>query len=80
MFGESGASAKNCNWSAALTQWLKQKRLSSNANVAVGPHRERFLPRRLAHHEFSPIVQRTPACANTFHQRLAILNLVRTRL
>jgi hypothetical protein len=80
MFGESGASAKNCNRSAALTQWLEQKQWSSNVNVAVGQHRERFLPDRPTQRGLSPFVQRTPACANAFRRRLAILNLVRTRL
>jgi hypothetical protein len=31
MFGKSGASAKNCIWSVALTQWHMQKQLSSNS-------------------------------------------------
>jgi hypothetical protein len=71
MFGESGASGKICIWSAALTQWHKQKQLSSNVNVDVGPNGGCFLPRRSAQHGISPFVQRTTACANAFRQRLA---------
>jgi hypothetical protein len=46
MFGESGAPGKNCIWSAALTQWRQQKRLSSNMSVAVGLNEWWILPRR----------------------------------
>jgi len=70
MFGESGASGNICIWSAALTQWHKQKQSSSNVNVDVRPNGGCFLPRRSAQHGISPFVQRTTACANAFRQRL----------
>jgi hypothetical protein len=79
MFGESGASEKNCIWSATLTQGHEKKKFL-NVNVAAGQRcRGRLFNCARRSTGFHHLRAMDTGMHRTFALPLAIFDLVRTR-